>query len=532
MAKKKKQRPPQAAASSQPATARASVQPGLAGFVTGWPESATARLSAVASDAVWRDVVAFVSALVTATAVGSDLIVHFTQIQLAIVVAIAAGLCASRGWTGATAAGLGALVASWAEPPWYVDQASSAVAGIALATALGAAAGGWLVFSARKRWGPTATKVLVGVAVLVLVVNLWTTSVLIVNQGDPSVVQLLDGTPPANIKLSDDIFYVRVHALLKAGGPFYQTFATAIKENPVWGITPPDVLAFRLPTFFWFWNLLPASHWILYAMLVLGTLLVAGEVLLCATVARLELAIPGAAALCSLLLFWTGDTFVLYTEAWAGCLTALAIVAFVVWARRGAESAFWAGLGFVTLAAMLRELTGYLPFAGAAVTALWREKGWKRRIVGWGAVCVFVIAVYAAHWNTASRYIDTSVKRGFTHGGWANLVAGVTEGTLHMGFKVGLPYVLVVLGLIGAACLPRRETRAFALAATLAPLALFMVAGNGALATETNRMVNYWGGIVVPVLVTLAPVAFAILPGFSAEDARSRTGATGGQSHG
>jgi hypothetical protein len=253
-------------------------------------------------------------------------------------------------------------------------------------------------------------------------------------------------------------------------------------------------------------------------MLVLATLAVAATVLIAAPSVRLPLVLPGAAALSAYMLFWAASAKVAYVEPFAGGVAVLCAGAAATFAVRRTDLALWAAVALAVAAASLRELLGYLPLAGAASVALVRAQGWRRRLVPWAVGCAAVVAIYTAHLLSASRYVvPRAVGGSFLRGGPSFLVDGVSYGTVYFGARTWLPFVVAALGVAGAALFADTELRAFCLASTLVPLGLFLVAGNGATSTMNGESINYWGGIVMPMLCALLPVAFAVIPSMRAE---------------
>ena len=77
-----------------------------------------------------------------------------------------------------------------------------------------------------------------------------------------------------------------------------------------------------------------------------------------------------------------------------------------------------------------------------------------------------------------------------------------------LGAKPWLLPALVALGIAGAVIVWRRDGRvgAFLTAVVAVPLAGFLVVGNGGV-LDTGQLMGYWAILVVPVALSLVPVA-------------------------
>ncbi len=83
----------------------------------------------------------------------------------------------------------------------------------------------------------------------------------------------------------------------------------------------------------------------------------------------------------------------------------------------------------------------------------------------------------------------------------------------------GGAFVLVLYALMAGAGIwfvPSRCERWFLAIAAALPLAAFLVLGNDA-SFDSGASTNYWGTVIVPVLIVLAPWAFAAIPGLAPE---------------
>jgi hypothetical protein len=70
--------------------------------------------------------------------------------------------------------------------------------------------------------------------------------------------------------------------------------------------------------------------------------------------------------------------------------------------------------------------------------------------------------------------------------------------------------LFVALGVLGAFALPGAELRSFAVATVLTSLVAFSLVTNRA--HVGGVLINYWGALVVPVLLAVSPAAFRLVP--------------------
>ncbi len=482
----------------------------------------------------WRGVAAFLAAMLTQMVTGGGLFFHAPEVQGAIIVGLTAGLVASTLAQAALAAGLGSALGIVLVSPYYIRDAglSTAVAfGTGVLASIGAALAGAAVRAACERRRQVAT-IAFGFAVAMIVVNMWVT-VFEVDRRQfgttPPLFERLERTMPAGSDLSDDYFYIQVRLKMRDGQGYYEAFREGYRENPRWGRDPGEVFSYRLPTVFWFWQLLPAgSRGLVAGMLLVATGAVVGVAFGVSPWVRLPLAIPGAAAIAAYYIFHGTQTGITYVEPWASALAVMAVSV----ASLSFTSSRWrvwtvVSVALGVLSVLVRELMIFVPLAGLASAFISSPESRRFRSVAWGAgLGVFVLA-YALHYlrvrEALSHVTDMSV---FMTGGLNNLLLGLDYATKFLGRTAWFPTVLAMLGILGVLAASEKGARAFLGICAAAPLLLFMFAGNQAVNEEGIRT-NYWGIMVVPILYAMGPAAFAFIPGVGVARRAGERGAHG-----
>jgi hypothetical protein len=474
------------------------------------PGPAAARLA--------RDAVALVVGVLVYGALAPMLVQIAAVIQIALVTGVSVGLLATV-VADAAAVGVlsGVLGLLWAQP-YEVAAATGVTQGLLVAaTVLGSglvAAGAALL----TRRGPKQTRSWLALAgVGIVLVNLWSTTLVLDTtplKGGPAGLTALSFVPPAGQTLSDNEFYQRVMWLMQRGQGYYHAFRQAFRENPRWGTDPTSVVGYRMPTLFWFWRLLPGKPLsLIIALLALCTIAVAAAVWLAATRVHVSLALCPAVLLTSYFLMPCTTNGLLMMEPWAACL-GLASIACAATSYRHRHSVVWlaAAAGLALLATLVRETMGFLLLAGSVASLRAPSAERTRRLVVWGSALGLFALAYAAHALAIGGAVSrTGTLSSYLQGGIESLWLALTYATDFMGGP--WPVLLCgALAIAGAASAPEADSRAHLLFVVLAPLAIILLTGNRALQVSGVR-INYWGVILVPILVAVAPWAAVLVRG-------------------
>jgi hypothetical protein len=474
----------------------------------------------------WRSLAALLAALLTYLPASAGLLFYLPLPQLALLTGVAGGLLAPDPAFAALAAGAGVAIGMLLRAPSALAPAwgSPGALGPAAATVAGAAAVAYAARFALTRWRGRAGLLLTIGAVALIVANLWA-SVAVADRapafGGRSLETILTEAPASGVPLSDDEFYHSVLVRLRAGEPYYAAFHDAYAANPRWGGPPDSVLSYRLPTLFYFLAAVPGgADGIVVALLLLVSGAVAAVVWLTAQRVRLPLAIPAAASLAAYFLYPLTRPSILYIEPWAATVSVIALACLVA-ADSGGEPArgrrlLVAGVALVVLAALLRELMVFLLVAGIAGAAFAPRAERRFRLGLWSGGTALVVVAYAAHAAAASA-AGIAGRLGVSpwlSGGPLFAYYGLLWNNRYLGADAWFPIVLALAGLTGALLAPDRSRKALLTAACVLPLGAFLFFGNGA-TTGSGIPVNYWGAIVMPLLIALSPWAFAAIPGMA-----------------
>lgn len=494
--------------------------------VTTWTEESraggiVARASTVLDGLLprrfWRAGLAFASGFLTYACTTAGLFLSGPEYQSAVVAGTAVGLVAPNPASAAAAAAAAAIGARLLGPvsPWSATASSQLEVAEILLAGSACAVVGLVVRAAISRW-KRAQILFLAAAIAILVANLWFT-VLSVNrvtfaQGVPSFEAQLAGNIPDFLARTDPGWFYHVQAQVRSGEPYYEAFNQAILDNPGWD--PKSVADFRVPTIFWLWGTLPDARYVVLAFLVLASIAVVSVVAITAASVRVSLAVPGCAALAAYLLFFPTGLVLFQLESWGGMIGVLAIAAHAI-SMRSRHWRVWAIASVVLAVAsvLVRETMAFLPIAGLAsalVSASLRRRYLAR---AWSLGIALLIVAYLGHYATVKHFlIHTGELPRVGRGDVSYMLAAFRFGTDHLGGAGWLPVVLSVLGLVGAALTPDVRQRTLVLLSIGLTAASFLVLGNRA-AYGTGGGLNYWGASLLPLVYSLVPVAFVIVPG-------------------
>jgi hypothetical protein len=171
------------------------------------------------------------------------------------------------------------------------------------------------------------------------------------------------------------------------------------------------------------------------------------------------------------------------------------------------------------LACLVRELMVYLPVAGviAAVVAGGPQR--RFRMSAWtGGLGLFAVA-YVGHVVAIGGAVSGKqpTAQVLVSGGLRFFSEAFSWATAIIGGGAAMLALLGVMAAAGIWLTPDLRERWFLAIAAALPLAAFLVFGNDARFAD-GTTTNYWGTIIVPVLIVLSPWAFAAVPGVASKD--------------
>lgn len=479
--------------------------------------------TAAARGSALSNVISGLAGLVVYLVTTGGLFFYAGELQLPLLVGLTVGLSARRtvsaGMVGFASLAAGALLLP---PVTLAPKYPSAVLvfvslGMALLAGAAALITRWLLGRFRQRAG----RVLFFGAVALILANLWATSLTVVtypSTGELSLVDILSAPTMPGTSQSDDKVYLRTQQLMDQGEDFYRAYAQAHSENTdFFSAAPGSVLGFRPPTIFVLRDMLPGrmSTRLMVGLLTLVSVAIIVVVFALSDAVRAPLTIVSAAALSTYFMAWVATSLVAYVDAWAAAL-GLAAFGVLVFALRDPSRriAYAVGVALAVVAALSRELLLFLPLAGLA-SALMSKTQRRFRTLAWTGGLLAIAAGLAAHYAAAARFLSDKPGSAalWLRGGADKLVLALNTATP---FVAPRPWVLVLLlamSLAGVAYFVarRRDTGWFVSTAIALPLLGFLFVANEARAASVSA--NYWGVIVVPLMLAVIPLAFAWLPG-------------------
>ncbi len=498
-------------------------------------EARARRRSSVPS----RLILAGVAALLTYLVSAGGLFYHWPAVMEACLVGIVVGLVAGGPLEAAVAAIAGITVGVLAMPGYYMDprqvigQPGIESLACAMATIVGAglaaAAVGWgrAALRSRHRGSPVVRRTdlaLVGAAVVMCLVGLWSTVLIVAGQPSlgvayqgRSLAEHLSAQPTTNVVMSDDDFYRDVVFHMRVlKEPYYKAYRTAHRENKRWGADPSFFLYYRLPTTYWMLAATPGGGMgAIVGMLLFATVGIVASLAIAAHRVRLPLAVVAVAAASSYYLYLCTQLMILYPEPRAVTLS-LVSIACMGFAERSPRWRAWtaAAAASALASALFREIAAFVLVAGFVAAFFAPAERRRFRIVAWGLGLAGLAAALVAHLLAVGPHISSIGPglAGAARPSIENAFVGLRYATRYLGGDGWLPYALALLAVAGIARAPDRSQRAFGLTVIALPLIGFMLFYDGSV-TETGARSNYWGTLLEPILYAFVPWAFAYLHG-------------------
>lgn len=277
----------------------------------------------------------------------------------------------------------------------------------------------------------------------------------------------------------DQILYRETTASMRDGDTYYEAMDEALRAHPATNGPATSTRAFRFPTVFVVWQVLPTQAWVwgLFVVLVAAMAFAVLHLTTWPFVAPLfaayvlRLARPYSLGAASWL-----DQY-LIVEIWALPLIVASIVA---WRR---ERRWIAAAAFALAAVLVRELVAGLLVGGLLVA--WRS---RRPVWPWLAAVVAAAAMWIAHDRWAGPYL-------VSQGHEAELIgSGQPPWTITAMMATGLPAPVIVGPLLWGLTVRRlwrldRELLGYLSLLLLLPFTGLLVGR------------NYWGFLVAPLLV-------------------------------
>ena len=466
-------------------------------------------------------VVTFVAVALAYLLTSHALFLFFGVWQIPLFVGVLAGMIASSYLQAGIVAVGGLALLQLISPPVFIARAPLGLGGWVLSVVLVAAASLGVGYVRTAGIVPKKTLAL-GVSSLLVVwalVNLWVPllagGIPLTGYG-PLHAADISAVPQPHQYVNDDAIYRRVFYLMHAGTPYYQAFRDAwlgLKQAPP---LPSSVTAYRLPTMYWLWNLLPDNAFLIVTVFLgfasigaVAAAFITGQLVGIRFAPLAALAVAGYAAGSAVTVYLT------YIDLPAACIALVGIALFARAAVSDDDRFLYAAATVLALAALTREILAYL-IVFAALSALLQPAGKRlRRALPWIAALGTFALGYAAHaYEVTTLIANRSGTIGYVGGSPAFALDAIRRFSDWMaagGIVLPLLFVLGVLGALGAAKRAGRPFSVFALAALVVPIVAMVKLGNPGI-DAAGQQVNYWGNLFVPLALSLWPVAAILLP--------------------
>lgn len=463
-------------------------------------------------------VLGFEVALVAATLmylVSAGGLLHFAPlVQIGLLVGAVAGSLAPNASLAAGAAG-GAFAAGVAcGAPRQLDVSQSSVAGVPVMVLAGVAGAVAVSMAVRRRH--VSEWMVAGALVAVLVVNALATTIALDSKPWLWKQTLVQRIQASGKVVTDDDLYREVRLRVRSGDAYYVSVRTLFRSNPRWHGDPPSAVSYRSPLMFAIWAVLPGDGW---GVIALGMLFAVAAGVLTLWLGSMAvspvLAVPAVAAVEAYLLPFNTTTRILYTEQYAVVL-ALASVAAMIHAagREGRRAVVWVAVAasLAAAATVIRELMVFVLIAGLVASVVRRSPSRRSRVAAWCAASAVTAAYYSFHLSLArSAGVAGQSAQAWVRPGLAHLLLALQWSDPCLSITGALLPLLAALGLTGALAVRDRPLRLFLAATCVVPLIAFTLFFSGGTMPDGSS-VNYWGTIVMPILIALGPWAFSRLP--------------------
>lgn len=353
-------------------------------------------------------------------------------------------------------------------------------------------------------------------AVAVILALMWATTTAS-NRGDfvpnePSVNDWLSAKPALGATPGDRDYFLRVFYDMQDGTPYYEAYIKVYRADPLGEFRLPNgVPGYRLPTLFYLWLLLPADGAAIpWAFLGFATLAVCSAFAIGAQLGPPRVAVLGALMVATAYLSIATSSFVVFVDGWAMAITLAGLALFIASVRTASAKLLWAAMFVMLLAAVFREILIYPMLLAAASVAMLPKGQRLKQLWPWLAGFGIFGVIYAAHALAVGGRVDQAGTVGFwMHGGFAHLAATLRFfEQLYAGAPWFVP-LLVLAGLAGAVAMVSSQRRLgmFLLAVIAVPLVAFLFFGGAGRDLITGSVAGYWGMLVVPIALAMAPVA-------------------------
>jgi len=366
--------------------------------------------------------------------------------------------------------------------------------------------------------GPSRRRLTLGLSALLVawaILNMWMPlfDAGVPSQGYGSLkASAVRENPAPGSSINDDALYRRIFYLMRDGRSYYVAYNEAWKDTlGQQAPNPNSPTGVRLPTYYWFWRLLPADAFaIVYLYLAFASVGTVAASFVAGQLVGVRLA-PLAATTFAAYALAVGLTVgALYVDLPAMSVALVGIALFLRAVRTRQTRVVWAAAATLALAALTREILAYV-IVLAALSALLQPTGERGRwALPWLAALGAFALGYAAHVVAVWPYITPGAAGvSYLKGGVAFVADGLTRFSAGMAGRGTTLAAFVALGVTGAVASRRRAGNAFsafAVASIVLPFVVMLRVGNPGVDAQ-GTIYNYWGMLVVPLALALWPAA-------------------------
>jgi hypothetical protein len=307
---------------------------------------------------------------------------------------------------------------------------------------------------------------------------------------DPGYVTMLASEPSGRIN-HDGVLYIKIFYNLEHGMNYYTALGRAYADRTGTPRPPDRIQQWRLPTAFMLWSwLFPADCryvFFLYILLSSVTLWVAF------LIARTAVG-PVPALMAPLLLapyFLNGAVFTWFSSAEFWGLFSIFWGLLLYIRKRESLSAV-----FFACALLFRELYALSWLVPWTLSVFTRH---IRKFLLWLSVPAPFALLYLYHYFSVRQFLRVSPSdvRIWMAASWDSFLLTARFGMWFLGEGGAIYWILLILGIAGAALHPDRRARALLLGLILVPCVAFQVLG--------HFWAFYWGIVYMPVALTCIP---------------------------
>jgi len=400
---------------------------------------------------------------------------------------------------------------------------------------LGAAAAGgvaWGVLRALRATHNRGRGLLSAVGLALIIVGM--VGGVIVNVQRPiwqelSFIQMLQHEPQPFTYAADESIYMRTYSLMHDHGlGYYEAAKKARNESAKKAAErlPGGAISYRLPAGYMAWALFPGPSGItiIPLLLIMGVFAVLSAFVIGERLVGLAPALVAAAAVALFYGEIASSQASLHVEPWSAAMALGSLACLVLWRTTKPEHRRWlwgaAVLAFA--AASIRELGVSVILAGLVASAFSDPQRRKANMLPWTVALGAFFVMYAGHYFAVGEGLLAN--RGTSY--WLQFNIGRLGPVVSHGFSTvpGSPLVPIVLaGFAIAAALSQKDLviRVWLVVGLVVPTVLYSVFGPAGTsstvmanaATTVDDLPGYWGGLVSPLLLTMAALAGPLVVG-------------------